>query len=638
MTYEDLVNQIRTLNYYSDLYDKGESPISDVEWDRMYFALQAAENYMGVYLPDSPTQTVRYKVVNELSKVTHSHPMLSLDKTKSWEEFVGYFGNKSVVGMLKLDGLTCSLHYNNGVLVGAETRGNGTVGEDILHNALVIKNVPKRIDYSGELVIDGEVISTTINYDKFKEEYSNPRTFAAGSIRLLDSEECARRNLTFVAWNLVKGPCTTVVESFEFLNRLSFTVVPYTQELSEQARERLVESSVDYGYPIDGLVGRYNDIGYGEALGATGHHSRAAYAFKFYDETQTTYLLDIEFSMGRSGTLTPVAIFEPVDIDGAVVERASLHNLAIMKEVLSTPFRGQRIEVCRANMVIPQVVYGERPESRSDMEGLVIKVPVICPICGQTLSVEEDFLKCKNKECQGKLLNRLVHFCGKSGLDIKGLSEATIEKLIDWGWVSELADLYRLSDRRQEWIQKSGFGEKSVDNILEAIEFSRRPNLDSFISAIGIPLIGKSNSKDLVKYFNSYSDFRNSAKSKWDFTQIDGMGYERASSIWNFDFSEADAVDTYMFGYNVPEEKDVGESLAGKTFCITGRLERVKNRNELVSLIESHGGRVASSVSGNTDYLINNDVNSGSSKNASAKRLNIPIITENEFFEMFLTL
>ena len=643
---EYYIQLVKDLNYHTKLYDEGHPIISDKEWDKMYFRLQYLESAYGIYDPESPTQRVNYQVVNELRKVKHNHPMLSLNKTKDWNEFLHYFTNidpsKSVVGMLKLDGLTCSLRYVDGVLISAETRGNGVEGEDIFHNALVIKNIPKRIDYTGDLIVDGEILCDyhTFN-EKFKDEYANPRNLASGSIRLLNSEECGRRELKFVLWNVIRGPYKNVMDNFNAVQKLGFTVTPWTSSFDWDAKEFLVERAKELGYPIDGLVGRFNDQVFGESLGATEHHSKAAYAFKFYDEEYETYLNDIEWTMGRTGVLTPVAIFDPVDTGDSIIERASLHNISIMKETLGIPYRGQTIQVCKMNDIIPQIISGGCEVSRADIVGLEIIPPIVCPICGGSLQVEcevdTEVLVCTNDACEGKLVNRLDHFCGKKGLDIKGLSKATLGKLLDWGWVHEPADLYTLHNFTGEWVTKPGFGAKSVENIMVAIETSRLPMLENFICALGIPHVGTALSKELVKYFKTYEEFRDAAKAHWDFTQIDGVGYEKASAIWNFDFAEADRVDDYMLGYDSLEPAAADSNLDATTVVITGKLTLHKNRDELVKRITEHGGKVTGSVSKNTHILINNDINSTSSKNVSAQRLGIPIMTEAEFVNLYLS-
>ena len=635
---------IEKLNYHTKLYDEGRPEISDVEWDKMYFELQDLERSTGIYLENSPTQKIDYQVVSELKKVKHNHPMLSLDKTKDWNEFLGYFrdidASKAVVGMLKLDGLTCSLKYVDGKLVSAETRGDGIEGEDILHNVLTIKNIPKRINSEYDLIVDGEIICDTNTFKQFEDEYANPRNFAAGSIRLLDSKECGRRGLKFVLWNVVYGPYKDVIDNFETMEELGFTVTPWTSSFDFDAKEFLIEQAEKYGDPRDGVVGRFNDQVFGEMLGATGHHNRDAYAFKFVDEEYETRLLDIEWTMGRTGQLTPIAVFEPVDTGDSIIERASLHNVSVMKDLLWRPYKGQSLMVCKMNDIIPQVVSAGREMSPADFEGLEFTLPKECPICGGRLEVEckvdTEVLMCTNELCEGKLVNRLDHFCGKKGLDIKGLSLATLEKLIDWGWVEQPADLYTLNEHRNEWIAKPGFGVKSVENILNAIENSRTPKLESFICALGIPHVGKTLSKELTQYFSSYLEFRDAANNHWDFTQINGVAYEKASAIWNFSFAEADLVDEFMLGYEVPEAP-TANNLAGESICVTGRLTHHKNRDELVQRIQDRGGKVVSGVSKNTTWLINNDINSTSSKNTTAQRLGIPIITEEEFINQFLS-
>lgn len=635
---------IEYLNYHTKLYDEGKPDITDAQWDNKYFELQELERATGIYLPNSPTQKIDYQVVSELKKVKHNHPMLSLAKTKNWDEFLHYFSNinasKSVVGMLKLDGLTCSLRYINGKLISAETRGNGIMGEDILHNAFVVKNIPKKIDYKEELIIDGEIICTYKDFEQFKEKYANPRNFASGSIRLLDSNECASRCLTFVLWNVVKGPYKNVIDNFEAMLKLGFTITPWTSSFDWDAKEFLIERAEEYGYPIDGLVGRFNDQVFGESLGTTDHHSRAAYAYKFYDTEYETWLNNIEWTMGRTGVLTPIACFEPVDTGDSVIEKASLHNISIMKQLLGTPYQGQTITVFKANDIIPQVSSGGVPECKADIEGLEFTIPTECPICGGrlevTCEVDTEVLVCTNDACEGKLVNRLDHFCGKKGLDIKGLSKATLSKLIEWGWVDSFSSLYCLHQYRDEWINKPGFGIKSVDNILTAIENSRKPKLESFICALGIPHVGKTLSHELTKYFSDYKSFKIAAKDKWDFTQIDKVAYEKASAIWDFDFTEADLVDAFMFGYTV-DEPAAADNLSGESICITGKLTHFKNRDEFTKAIQDRGGKVVSSVSKNTTWLVTNTPESGTSKNVTAQRLGIPIITEEEFVNLYLS-
>ena len=635
------------LNYHTKLYDEGKPDITDAQWDEKYFELQEMERVTGVYLPNSPTQKIDYQIVSELKKVKHNHPMLSLNKTKSIDEMNAFIGNKDFITMLKMDGLTCSLGYKNGKLVSAETRGNGIEGEDILHNIMTVKNVPKRLPQNIDLTVDGEIICTYEDFKEFENEYANPRNFAAGSIRLLSAKESAARNLRFVAWDIVNGfeaTCDTLNKKLGHLLSLGFEIVPFSimeKDFNETVIEDFKKIAEKNSYPIDGLVVKYNDVAYGERLGRTDHHFKNGMAFKFADEEYETWLKDIEWTMGRTGVLTPVAIFEPVDTGDSIIERASLHNVSVMKDLLWRPHKGQSLMVCKMNDIIPQVVSAGREISPADFEGLEFTIPTECPICAGRLEVvcevDSEMLICTNDACEGKAINKLEHFCSKKGLDIKGLSKATLGKLMDWGWVYNFCDLYCLKQHRKEWINKPGFGEKSVDNILEAIENSRKPKLESFICALGIPHVGKTLSAELVKYFDSYEEFKQAAQTGWDFTQIDGVAYEKASAIWNFDFAEADRVDTFMLGYENDDPAAAGSNLENTTVVITGKLNNFKNRDELAKEITNRGGKVTGSVSKNTNILINNDVNSTSSKNVSAQRLGIPIMTEEEFVNLYLS-
>jgi DNA ligase (NAD+) len=639
-------NLVDKLNYHTKLYDEGHPEITDKQWDDLYFELVKLERASGIYLNDSPTQRVNYQVVNELTKVQHSHPMLSLNKTKSLDELNTFIKGKQYILMAKMDGLTCSLKYKNGFLVGAETRGNGIEGENILHNAMAVKSIPKRIPYTGEFTVDGEIICTYQDFEPFKEEYANPRNFASGSIRLLDAKESALRNLTFVAWDII-GDIENVdclSQKLEYLIKQGFLIVPYyvhDDYVNEEMIEALKKECHIYKYPIDGLVIKYDYITTFEACGRTDHHFKGGLAYKFYDEEYETYLKNIEWTMGRTGILTPVAIFEPVDTGDSVIERASLHNVSIMKDLLWRPYKGQSLMVCKMNDIIPQVVSAGREISPADFEGLELIIPTVCPICGGTLEivceVDSEILVCTNDACMGQAINRIEHFCSKKGLDIKGLSKATLTKLWDWGWVHEPADLYTLHNFTKEWVTKPGFGAKSVENILTAIDYSTYPKLENFICALGIPHVGTTLSRELVKYFTTYEEFRDAAKDKWDFTQIDKVGYEKASAIWNFDFAEADRVAAYMQGYEKDAPAAADSTLDATTVVITGKLALHKNRDELVKRIIERGGKVTGSVSKNTHILINNDVNSTSSKNVSAQRLGIPIMTEEEFVNLYLS-
>ena len=634
---------IDKLNYYTKMYDEGHPEISDREWDDMYFQLQSAERFYNVYYEDSPTQRVNYQVVNELNKVEHNHKMLSLDKTKDTDVVSSFIGSQPYLAMLKMDGLTCSLKYIGGKLVSAETRGNGLVGEDILHNALVVKNIPNKIDYTEELIVDGEIICKYSDFEKFSNEYANPRNFASGSIRLLDSAECAKRNLSFVAWEVVKGlENNSFSKKLNSLSSLGFTVVDNVITKNYEEDIKLLKYFAEQkGYPIDGIVFKFDDVEYGKSLGETGHHFKNAIAYKFYDEEYETTLLDIEWTMGRTGVLTPVAILNPIDIEGTEVSRASLHNISIMEELLKyAPFKGQKVYVYKANMIIPQISRSEELFMDTVVDKFeYIHIPEICPVCGGATKIvqenESKVLMCNNPQCEGKLVNRIEHFFGKKGLDAKGISKATIEKLISWGWVESITDVFELSKHAKEWKNIQGFGEKSVTNILESIERSKSCTLESIISAAGIPLIGRTVARDLAKRFNTYEDFRDAIRNGFDFTKFGGYGYEMHKAISTFNYTELDnIVENYL---TIEKNNDIinVEKLKDLTFCITGKVHIWKNRDELSKEIEKLGGKVTGSVSKNTNYLINNDVNSTSAKNNKAKELGVQIISEEDFKKIF---
>ena len=643
---KELINK---LNYHTKLYDEGNPILTDEQWDELYFELVGLENLTGIYLGNSPTQKITYNIVNDLKKVRHDHPMLSLQKTQSIDEVNDFIGDKPYIIMLKIDGLTCSLGYENGRLVSAETRGDGEIGEDVLHNANVIKNIPKKIPYKGKLTVDGEIICKSNIFKKYyADEYKNPRNFASGSIRLLDSRECDERCLSFIAWDAVNfytDEIFTLSERLAFLQELGFEITDFDtiSKFNEDTIESFKKGANHQDIPIDGLVVKYNDCKHYDSLGKTDHHFRGGIAFKFYDETYETNLIGIEWTMGRTGILTPVAVFEPVEIDGCEVSRASMHNVNILGEILGLPYIGQKIEVYKANQIIPQI----KSAVKSDVLGdKYLFAPKQCPICGGETLLEVSSvsdtrnLVCQNPNCEGKLINKLDHFCGKKGLDIRGLSKATLEKLIDWEWVKSYVDIFKLSQYKSAWVSKPGFGEKSVSNILNAIEESRNCGLDKFIAALGIPLIGTRAAKDLQKEFWAWPNFIEAVETNFKFYNLPNFGVEMHNSIMKFDYTEAimlanDYINVLASEYGTQEEETVESELKDKTVVITGKLNAFKNRDALKEKIESLGGKVSGSISGKTNYLINNDVNSTSSKNAAAKKLNIPIISEEDFCKMF---
>lgn len=643
---DEMRDLIEKLNHYTKLYDEGKSPISDKEWDDMYFHLKKLEEETGISLGNSPTIHVDYQVVNQLKKVKHNHPMLSLDKTKSEDEVVEFLAGHDGIAMAKMDGLTCSLCYENGLLISAETRGNGEIGEDILQNIVRVKGVPIEIPFKDKLVVDGEVICTYEDFEDFSSTYKNPRNFASGSIRLLDSRASSQRRLTFVAWDCITGldEYKNLSQKIIHLDSLGFIIVPFlvlpinNSDKINHAISLIKGMAKDFSYPIDGIVFKYNNCEYYQSLGATEHHFRGGLAFKFYDEEYETNLKDIEWSMGKTGILTPVAIYDDVDTDDSIINRASLHNLNIMNQLLGKPYKGQKIWVCKQNEIIPQVVRSER----LDAALTYIDIPAKCPVCGSNTYVKDDFLYCSNPNCDGKFINQLVHFCGKKGLDIKGLSEATLQKLVDWGWINNYQELFSLSNFRDEWIKKPGFGQKSVDKLLSTIKEVRYCELWQFISALSIPLIGSTYAKEIAKKCKDWFSFREYVEKNYDFTDWDRFGYEMNDSLHRFNYSQADdlaykILDIHNSLWVDPQATTPTikfSEVNGKTFVITGAVHQFQNRDEVKTVIEAHGGKVTASVSKNTDYLINNDINSTSSKNIKAKQLGIPIITEEQLIAM----
>lgn len=623
------------LNKASDsYYNTGDTIMEDHEFDTLLEELCALEQETGFVMATSPTHKVGYEVKSELQKVTHNHPMLSLAKTKDWNEFIIYFGSKDVIGMLKMDGLTCSLRYVNGELVSAETRGNGEIGEDILHNIKTVNTVPQKIPYKDELIVDGEIICTYDDFKPFSTEYKNPRNFASGSIRLLDSNECAKRPLTFVTWNVIKGfdNENSFLRKLVLIDELGFTVVPWTSSFDWDAKEFLVNKAKKLGYPIDGLVGRFDDIKYGEGLGATSHHSNAAYAFKFGDETYETVLRDVEWNTTRTGIIAPVALFDEIDLDGALTTRATLHNLSIIEQLELGI--GDTITVYRSNMVIPKI---DDNLTRSN----TLKIPTVCPCCGHPTEVKytdnSKVLMCTNPDCPAKKLARFTHFVSRKCMNIDGLSERTLELLISNNLIKNFRDIYHLKEHVGKLCTLDGMGKKSVENLLNSIEKSRDVKLENFIAALGIPNIGISAAKAISKKFNgSHYDFILAlSNDNYDFSQIDDFGEITNKSLHDWWHSKDPMVELLPMEVNfIVEDTGSNANLDGKSFCITGSLTHYANRDALVKTIEDNGGKYVSSVSKKTDYLINNDKTSTSGKNKKAMDLNIPIISEEDFINM----
>ena len=603
-----MLNLIEKLNQASYAYYNGESIMEDAQFDSLYKELERLEEECNFKYAMSPTQKVGAEILDHLEKISiESKPMLSLDKVHSVEEVLDFSGGRAMVAMSKCDGLSMRLVYENGMLVSANTRGNGQIGVDITAHALHMQYVPLTISYKHRIVVDGEAVIYYSDFEKTNKnnEFKNPRNTAAGTLNSLDPKLASERRLSFVAWDITEGGSENTMERRLYeLDVLGFKVVPNivlvdVQDYSIEETNNILHSIADL--PTDGVVWKYNDIAYGESLGRTSHHFNWAVAWKPEIETFETELVDIDWTMGRTGVLTPVAVFEPVDDGESVITRASLHNLSIMEDTVKIPYVGQKLQIYKANMIIPQILSADKDgfvryeidedgNERTAWVAEMIPLPEECPVCGGMVKITKEYdtktLVCINTLCEGKLVNKLDHFAGKKGLDIKGLSKATLDKLIEWGWVSEPADLYKLADHRDEWIKKAGFGVKSVDNILSAIEDSRHPTLDQFISSLGIPLIGKTVSKDLLDYIESYEDLKEKAISKWDFTKIDGFAFSKANAIWSFDFSEADRVREFM-EFTIEEKVEVVNNLEDLTIVITGKLNSFKNRAELQEVIES---------------------------------------------------
>lgn len=652
----DSINKIKSLieelnSYRNAYYNNSDSLISDKEYDDLYDQLFTLEKETNIILSNSPTQTVGYEVKSKLKKVKHNHPMLSLDKTKSIKDLEKFTRDKDCVLMLKMDGLTCSLTNIDGVLSAAETRGNEIEGEDITHNAKVFSNIPHKTPFADELIVDGEAIITYETFRKINEnippnevKYKNPRNLASGSVRQLNNKIAKERNIEFVAWKCIKGLNeNSFSEQLHQLLHLGFDVVPHrfipkssSSEYIEKIVEELKSEAKNCDYPIDGLVITYDDIAYGESLGQTEHHPRHSLAFKFYDEEVVTTLRNVEWSMGKTGTLNPVAIFDPVQIEGTEVSRASIHNVSIVKNLKLGI--NDEITVYKANMIIPQI---RDNLTRSN----TLEIPQVCPICGSITEIRKDndteVLYCTNLNCKGKLLGKLSHFVSKNAINVDGLSEATLEKFIELEWLTNLIDIFYLDVNKEEMYKLDGFGKKSVDKLFKNIEKSKNTTLDRFIYSLSIPLIGRTASKEISKYFNGdYEKFYNSWMYQFDFTQLKDFGSTMDYSITNYGKHNFKLVNDLAkeFNFIVPDKNEQIENknnnIKDKTFVITGSVNHFKNREELKEKIELLGGKVSGSVSAKTDYLINNDVASQTGKNKKAKELGVQIISEEEFISM----
>lgn len=639
---------IAILNKASSDYYNSIPSMTDKEWDKLYEELKELEKETNIIYPDSPTQNIGYKIVGEIEEVEHNHPMLSLDKCHTEQELIDFAGDKDCVLSVKCDGLTTSLHYINGELVGAETRGNGVLGGNVLHNVKTIKNVPHTIPYKEELIIDGETI---IDWDTFnlindnlpegQKKYKHPRNLVSGSLNVLDSKVAASRNMRFIGWRIIEGlNKKSVFFALKEAEKLGFEIVPmwtYTNKSTDKENISLMlsdlrEKAKELGIPYDGAVMAYDDIEYGMSLGRTDKFFRHSVAYKYEDALYETTLRDIEWSMGKTGSLCPVAIFDSVEIDGTEVSRASVHNWSMVQDLELGI--GDTITVYKANMIIPQIADNLTRSGNATF-------PDECPVCGGITKIVKEndskVLMCDNPNCKGKLLGKLTHFVSKNAMNIENLSEQTLEKLIELGWIDSFKSIYRLDYLRLNLKELDGFGDKSVDRLLDNIEKSRKTELSRVLYAQSIPLIGRSVSKDIANYcHHDIQTFINFMNVHYDFTVIDGFGTEMQKSLSNWWKDNEESFYTLVkeFTFEKVEEKSNGVDLSGKTFVITGSLTHYKNRDELVGVIESLGAKVSGSVSAKTSYLINNDVTSTSGKNSKAKQLGIPIISEEDFIKM----
>ena len=648
---------IAELNNAANAYYNTEKLImSDAEFDSKLEDLRSLEEETNITMANSPTQKVGTKVLDSIAKVVHKTPMLSLNKCHSVEEIEKFANYRPLVASIKLDGLSCRLIYENGDLVRAESRGNGIEGNDITQAVKQFQNVPLHINKAGTYVIDGEALITIDDFAKINKDgqFKNSRNLAAGTLSSLDTSVVKDRRLSWFAWEVIENDSADET-NLSFHNQLAeaselgFDVVPFFDVVSfENAHmdyqvviDKMLGIAEQEYLPQDGVVFKFDDVQYGKSLGNTSHHFRNGIAFKVKNDSVETTLKNIEYTIGKTGVLTPTAIFEPVEIEGATVERATLHNISIMKELLGNPWIGQKIGVFKANLIVPAIRWGEIDNHTTERQ--YIPIPAHCPICHQPTTIKKDndseVLICTNEYCEGKLLKRLSHAVSKNALNIENLSEASLKRFIQLGYVKSIKDIYHLEDSKEQIQSLEGFGQKSVEKLLSAIQKSRNTTLAQFLYSLSIPLLGKSASKDISKVCeNDFTIFVNvlSNKERKAFTHIDGIGIELAMSMtdyWSkYNLDILDLANEFIF--EKEKENSTVDTLQGKSFCITGKLISYSNRAELVKEIESHDGKVVSSVTKKTDYLINNDTESVSSKNKTAKSLGIPIISEVKFKQM----
>ena len=640
---KDLVELLNKAN--KAYYQEANEIMTNFEYDKLYDELVGLEKETGMVLSNSPTVNVGYQVVSQLPKEQHNSPMLSLDKTKEVGALADFAGDRKCLLSWKMDGLTVVLTYENGELVKAVTRGNGLVGAVITNNAKTFKNIPISIPYKGRLTLRGEAIIKYSDFEQINREiedadskYKNPRNLCSGSVRQLNSQVTAERNVNFVAFALINADDVdfdnSIEQQYKWMESQGFQVVEYrvvTRNSMEDAVKYFAGKIQTYDYPSDGLVLMFDDIEYGLSLGTTAKFPRNGIAFKWEDEQAETTLKYIEWSPSRTGLINPVAVFEPVELEGTTVSRASVHNISIMEELELGS--GDRIKVYKANMIIPQI-------SENLTKSGIDDLPKECPVCGHATEVKAEngikTLYCSNSQCPAKHVKLFTLFVSRNGMNIDGLSEETLEKFIDAGYIKEFADIFHLDRYYEEIVATPGFGQKSYDNLMDSVEKARNVELSALIYSLGIPNIGSANAKLICKAFNNNIEKIRNASVE-ELIEIDGIGEIMAEKFCQY-FADEDNIkklDNLLKEVNIaePEENTTPQNMDGLTFVITGSVEHFANRNELKSYIEKHGGKVTGSVSAKTNYLINNDAMSASSKNKKAKQLGVEIVTEEVFLE-----
>ena len=652
MTKNQIINRVEELNKASEAYyNTGQPIMSDAEFDNKLEELRQWEEETGIVLSNSPTHNVGAIVLDNIKKVTHESPMLSLAKCHSAEEVEQFAKGHTLVGSVKLDGLTCRLIYKDGELIRAESRGNGTIGNIITDHVKQFLNIPLHINKEGTYVIDGEALIKTDDFEELNknDEYKTPRNLASGTLGGLDTSVVKNRKLRWYAWEVVEG--SKYPESFASslmeANDLGFETVPFANlkwaELNiQEAIDFFLDEAKKENLPQDGVVFKFEDVEYGKSLGSTSHHFNNGIAFKVFNESVESELINIEYTMGKTGTLTPTAVFKPIEIEDTIVERASLHNISVMKEIMGRPWVGQHVGVIKSNLIIPQIRWAEQDDEYTKN---YIDIPHMCPICGQSTKIIKDnnseVLVCANDNCKGKLLGKLSHAVSRDALNVDGLSEATIEKFINLGWLNSIKDIYYLSVHENEMKALEGFGKRSVEKLLNSIEKSRKTSLERFLYSLSVPLLGKSASMmiaDSVDYdFDIFID-EMTIKGAEYFRYLPGIGDSLISSLnayWKNHCSDIlQLANEFTFETQKSIMSETTNELENKTFVITGSVNHYQNRDALKADIEAHGGKVVGSVSSKVNYLINNDINSTSSKNKKAKSLNIPIISEDQFLSM----